>query len=269
MNLSQLGEPLRKKGKYQVFFSCPCHDDESGHLGVHIKKGIYHCFKCGTSGRIKNLEISLSEFETIVQEKLRPDQGRTDLLSKASPPLELPREYKLVSLQSGLPFRYLNKRLVTTEELLQYHIGYCSTGIFQERIIVPIYEQHKLVYFVGRTYTGREPKYMNAPVEKGHIVFKTFNDRVEEAIVCEGIFDALRIGKVIPAISLLGKVASKYQIQTIRQLTNSAIVMLDSDANVEAFKLYSLLRMYMPTRILMIDKHDPGSMTIEQLKEVI
>jgi len=276
LSFSGLGEYKRRRGDYQFMFNCPFHEDTNFHLGVNTKKGIYHCFKCNMSGRLSDIEIPLSSFQDRVKEILgeKPGQGRAITSFQASPRIaltckvSLPGESKIVSLQSGLPYRYLKLRRVTDKEIIKYKIHYCSEGLFHDRIIIPIYNIDKvLIYFVGRAYLNLNPKYLNAPVPKEEIVYRTELETTDEVVVCEGIFDALRIGKVKPAVALLGKVASRKQINLITSHVRRLIyVMLDSDAKQEAFILYNQLSYYKKTRLILLDKKDPGSLQTEELE---
>jgi hypothetical protein len=269
ISMTNLGEPLRTKNKHEQFYKCPYHDDKTGHLGVNTKLGIYHCFKCNISGRVKDLEIPVSNFDEFVENKLRPDQGRTIASSRASRLVELPYGCKLVSVQSGLPYRYLSYREITDREMNLYRLHYCSEGPFGGRIIIPIYEEEKLVYFVGRTYLGGTPKYLNAPVSKEEILFKTFEGNQETVFVTEGIFDALRVGKAFPAVSLLGKVATKAQIKKLAELADEIIIMLDNDAYVNAFNLKQKLEVYHSNcKMVMLEDKDPGSIEVEQIRRI-
>jgi len=66
------------------------------------------------------------------------------------------------------------------------------SGRYKSRIIVPIYEDGKLVYFQGRAIDkSMEPKYLNPVVDKSGIIMniKKF-DRNKSIVITEGILDA-------------------------------------------------------------------------------
>lgn len=266
LSLAGLGEPIRKKGN-QVFFNCPFHEDTHGHLGVNLQKKVFHCFKCNVSGRLNELETPLNNFKEKVERYL---YGDPDTGMATTPQLHLPREYKQASEQSGIPYRYLIQRELTKQEIDKYHLGYCSEGEFIDRIIIPVYTEGKLTYFMGRSYTNRAPKYMNAPIPKAGNVFKTFTKRQNKAIICEGAFDAIRIGRLFPAIALLGKVLNgSEQIISIMKSTKEAYVMLDRDAESEGFKTSCILNYYLSTKVMFIKDKDPGSMSMKELKRML
>jgi hypothetical protein len=44
-------EPVKPdNGAGEVTYQCPFCDDHSGHMHVNVRKGIYHCYKCGKGG---------------------------------------------------------------------------------------------------------------------------------------------------------------------------------------------------------------------------
>jgi DNA primase len=266
LHLENLGEPVRKKG-YQHFYSCPFHEDETGHLGVDTRRGIYHCFKCNASGKISSDGITLDQFKEKVERALLGSKEVQKEVSK----IELPREYIPITSKAGLPYRYLINRRITDEMIHKYRLGYCSEGFFGERILIPIYDGDELVYFLGRTYTNREPKYLNAPVDKGRNIFKTFEDKVDKVIICEGVFDSISVGRVFPSISILGKVLNGIeQIMSIVKSTKEAYILLDSDAAKDSFIMYAALNMYIPTKVMFLEgKKDPGEMTVEELRKIL
>jgi DNA primase len=267
ISLGGLGEPLRKKGD-QEFYNCPYHEDEKGHLGVNLKKGIFHCFKCGVSGKLDDLKVSMSEYENKVKDFLL---GKKEDKPKEDFKLSLPESFTKITQESGMAYRYLVNRGITYEEIEDFNIGYCTFGPFEERVIFPIYKADRLTYYVGRAYTPREPKYLNAPVPKAGNIFKTFVDRVDAAIICEGIFDAIKIGKKYPAICILGKVINgNDQIISIAKATKKAYVLLDRDAQKEGFIASQVLNYYIPTQVMLLEvTKDPGDLTDEQLEKIL
>ena len=47
--------PLKKKGS-NYFGLCPFHNEKSPSFSVTREKQMYHCFGCGASGNVSNLE---------------------------------------------------------------------------------------------------------------------------------------------------------------------------------------------------------------------
>ena len=138
------------------------------------------------------------------------------------------------------------------------------------RIIIPIRSGGLVKYFLGRTYLDEDPRYMNAAAPKGDLVFTTWkNKKVKQAVLCEGVFDAISVARIIPAMSALGKAVSEAQGRKIATLCDEVIVMFDNDAKIDAFKTYEQLRRYLPTKLVFIKQKDPGEMSMKEILEVL
>jgi DNA primase len=267
LSYQQLGESVRSKGD-QLFFNCPFCNEIKGKLGVNLKKKIYHCFHCNVSGRVKDLPITTTrDFNHYIENKLIKKMKPVE--QKIYP--KLPNScFKISETKTPRAFKYLIKRGITKNMIEKYNLNYCYEDIYMSRIIVPVYENAELVYFLGRSITPRVPKYLNSAIPKGGTVFKTFTGKVEQAVICEGVFDAMKIGEVLPAICLLGKKATPQQMKTILEcVTDKIFVMLDRDAFREGMELSSMLSLYIKSKFLLIDYKDPGEMTTQQIKEVL
>ena len=265
LNLSELSEPRRKQGAHQDYYDCPFCSDSGGHMGVNTEKNIFHCFKCGASGRTSQLSF-LGSFERIVKQKF----GDRKPLIEESELVTLPVGSKAITPIDLRPYKYLRDRGITQKQIEDYELKYTITGLFAHRIIVPIKSGGLVKYFLGRTYLDEDPRYMNAAAPKGDLVFTTWkNKKVRTAVLCEGVFDAISVARVIPAMSALGKAVSDAQAKKIKSLADEVIVMFDSDAKVDAFKTYERLGRYLPTRLVFIKHKDPGEMTTKEILEAI
>ena len=264
LSLAELPDP-RRVTTTNDYYDCPFCSDSRGRLGVLRKKGIYHCFNCGASGRLKDMP-SVERFREKVDLKLTG--RRQDSLFPSTCVVALPPGYRKI-VPGCIASKYLAKRGINQELTDYYEIGYTTVGVFAHRIIVPIRKNGMMRYFVGRTYINDDPKYMNASAPKDDLVFQTFEDKVDTAVICEGIFDAFAIGRVMPSIALLGKTITPSQIGAIKRICRKAIVMLDSDAKVDGFKLFTTLGYHLPTRMVFIKHKDPGDMSKDQIKEAL
>lgn len=230
-------------------------------------RGIFHCFNCNASGRISDVP-TLANFESKVRSFFNSDPER------AQPALvSFPLGYHKLVPRGSIAYRYLAQRGIREFEIKKFEIGYTIAGVFAHRVIIPIRENGLLKYFVGRTYVGDTPKYMNAAAPKDGLVFKTFQGRTHRVVITEGVFDAISVSRVSPAISVLGKTLSQKQIDTIKASASKAVILLDADAPQDGFKAFEQLNYHMPTRIVFLHllqgAKDPGDMTIEQIREIL
>lgn len=264
LNLMMLGDSKRTGSREQVRFNCPFCFNTKFKFYVNTKKGLYYCHRCGVGGRIETFQSPLDKFRERIATFLVPD---LKIANQKDPEIQLPKEFTHPILpRHGLPYRYLERRQITEEEQLQYKIGYCSLGPFEDRIILPIYDNGILTYFIGRSFTDREPRYLNSPSSKEHVIFKSFEGRVGHAVIVEGVFSALRVAKVFPAIALLGKIMSPGQLEMIKQCTDSVTIMLDPDANSYAADLAWNMSYHVKTFLVLLSgERDPGDMTEEEI----
>lgn len=226
----------------EIRVNCEYCGDTKFHCYLNTVKRVYHCFRCGASGRVKDNHPRLGEYERAVQAFFGRSPHEEELQ------VELPAEYKKLSgpagdsIQKGIAINYIvGQRQVWNSELNDYQIGYCGSGYYRGRVIIPVFGKGKLSYFVARSYTKLEPKYLNPHVEKKDILFwsRDFEKNPFKIVaVCEGVFDAIRLNRVLPAVALLGKEASFEQYMAILERAEKILVMLDEDAQVNATRLH-------------------------------
>jgi hypothetical protein len=125
---------------------------------------------------------------------------------------------------------YLRKRGITEEEARNYGIGYCESGQYAQRLVFPVYEQARLVYWQARaTWEAAEDlsgphayrKSLNPPAWPGAAgagdvlmnldTAKTF----PRVAIVEGPIDAVHAGP--SAVCTFGKKISPLQIQKLYQ----------------------------------------------------
>ena len=203
--------------------------DLSGHLYVNKEKQVFHCFRCGYSGRI---EESMSR----VPFALRP---RSESQVFASREAEL-RRMGIFPLPTDPQTRvqaemlaYLRRRNINSGMIRMWCLHYSVTGVYGGRVVFPCFGESGIEFFVARSIDGREPKTLFPPKGgiwpgKGGIVWGL--DRIPsggEVIICEGVFDAA----VAPGgVAILGKIISPPQVQAIGIRAGVIRIMLDGDA---------------------------------------
>jgi DNA primase len=131
---------------------------------------------------------------------------------------------------------YLKSRYVPPARATSYGIGFCVTGYYAGRIIIPV-EYHKQLYtFVARALDPAvEPKVLYpAGSRRSDVVFNL--DRLERLqhprplIITEGVFDALRLPN--QAVAILGSQMSAQQVTLLGRLPvgwRPFIIMMDGD----------------------------------------
>lgn len=241
----------------QMQFDCPrCAEDDKGHgkgnLEINYDKGWYHCWTCGESHNMKghlNFMIrkyggakALKDFLIVKPEFIKKsNDGETH-------DLKLPQNFKYLhncnpkSYRYNEAINYLKKRGITPDIIEKHKLGFCASGKYAGRIIIPSYNINgELNFFVGRAWDKwNKPKILNEEAEKELIIFNEGLINWDATIyLVEGPFDHLITPNSIP---LLGKYVSPYLFYMLQMNANSNIVIiLDGDAYVDSKKIYQML----------------------------
>ena len=244
----------------QVSFDCPVcsydikgleRGDGKGNLEVNYKYGVFKCWVCAethdTHGSIFKL---IKKYGTPKQlkkyELLRPDDTE-DSTKRVYKQVRLPKEFvafKDASMglkltpQYKQALAYIKKRNITDLMLQIYNIGFCYNGLYENRIIIPSYDEEKrLNYFVARSYLSKTKlKYKNPEAQKEIIIFNEHLINWDETIyIVEGAFDSIFIPNAIP---MLGKFMSEHLFKKLYENAKKIVIVLDPDAWNDAERLY-------------------------------
>ena len=258
---------------------CPIHKGSNPtQFRVSISKNIWNCFSdCKRGGNALDF-ISLLEGSTIhaaalkaiewfnldpeavrVQtgspETPRPSGPGIDGEAKApaaaitktvSPPPDAsapnpPLKFRLEKLDSTHP--YLSERGLIPETVSEFGIGYCSKGLMQGRIAIPIQNVNgDVVAYVGRFAGNPEegvPKYKLPPGFRKSLELFNLHRVLREPtgtplVIVEGFFDCIRLFQLghRKVVALMGSSMSTAQESLLREHfppNTRMIVMLDED----------------------------------------
>jgi len=242
-----LGE-YKEHAKGETYFVCPfCHHPKPK-FAINANTLKWHCWHCNERGNsVVSLanKLKLSNKKIIELKKLlsSDDLTRHEIVERPEELLELPNEFsplwkpnKTLSYRHALS--YILNRGISVPEIIRYNIGYCATGPYAGRVVVPSYDSdNDLNYFVARAYYGNTSlKYKNPPTSKNVIVFDRLINWQLPIILVEGVFDAIAVK--YNAIPLLGKhVPPVLLTKIIESQTPEVFVMLDADAQTSALEL--------------------------------
>jgi len=163
--------------------------------------------------------------------------------------LELPEEF--VSLCSrNIPatgvyaLRYLQKRGVTKEDILRWKIGFCFSGEYRNRVIVPSFDSDGDVsYFIARSYNGDSYKYKNPSASKNVTFNELYIDWNSDLTIVEGVFDALVAGNAVPILGSTLRTDSDLLRKIVLNDT-PIFIALDPDAREKENKIIKMLLKY-------------------------
>ena len=147
-----------------------------------------------------------------------------------------------IKMQMKQALNYLKSRGIGRTDILRYGIGYCPSGNYSGRIIVPSYDENfNLNFFVSRSIFEEDVlKYKNPKWSKDVIGFESFINWEEPVTLVEGVFDAITAR--YNAIPLFGKIIQPRLLEKILlRKPPKVIVALDNDANKDAIKISSKL----------------------------
>ena len=275
--LSSNGTKLRKQDEYMYWSPFISHHKPK--LQINITTGKWLCWVSNQGGHnlfqlFKKVGASnehFSELGELVDDL--PRYKKTEDTSKEV--VQLPKEYKPLwnggdSIVKRHALSYLYKRGITDADILKYDIGYCDSGLYSNRIIIPSYDSDgKLNFFVGRDFYNGKLKYRNSPTSKDIIGFDLFINWDEPIILCEGLFDAMAFKR--NAIPLFGKTIMDTLMKKIIEFRVKTIYLgLDNDAIVDAVNITeNFINNGIEVRMMNFKEKDPSETGFSNLLYLI
>jgi DNA primase len=265
-------------------FSCPKCNHHKLKLSINIDKNVFKCWICDYSGtKISQLirqctpayyadwrqlagEVDLTKYDVIFAEHV-PEPPQI---------IDLPENFQtLTGKKTKLKNRalnYLYSRGFADRDILTWKIGFCDYGEYQDRVIIPSFDDDGNVnFFVARSYTGDWMKYKNPRVSKD-IIFNDLNiDWDDDVILAEGVFDAMKCKNAIPLLGSTLRENSRL-FQKICERKPDVYLALDEDIKGKEFGIAKKLREY-GIKVMSIDVSgysDIGEMpqeVVEQRKQ--
>ena len=134
--------------------------------------------------------------------------------------------------------KYAEERGITKDDIRRYNIGYCDSGHYANRIIIPSYDSdNRLNYFIESVFTEEKFKYKNPPVSKNVIMFENQVNWNETVTLVEGVFDAMAVKR--NAIPILGKfIPKKLNDFIFKNGVKSINILLDEDIFNNSVTIY-------------------------------
>lgn len=233
--------PYKESGKNvahgNVNIRCPLcgANDPSEHMGINLETGYWACWRdpnhrgksplklvttilgCTYQEARDELGITLrdpSELEKVL--KSLQNEPELPFEEPKAKELKFPKEFKGISKKPPRAqyFNYLTMRGFNPEDIKDlcklYELKCCDEGYWRKRIIVPVYEEGKLVTWVGRSISKlEETRYLNLSTKPdkynpNEVAVKSVKSTIlnydlliknplEKLYICEGPFDALKV----------------------------------------------------------------------------
>lgn len=244
---------------------------KAGHCYVNEWSGAWVCYRCGEKG-LSILRLA-AEIEGISRSaafrRLQEIAARPGYDTRAAPPPEvptyvdvpLPEEFTPVVDADGrvrLPL-YLKERNITVETAAAFGLGFCTSGRYANRVILPIDCPR------GRSFTSRltlpgEPRYL-AGQWAGRLLFGWHTIAGSDwCVVVEGPFDTLMTAQAqLPVVGQMGMTLRKSQEDMLRAAGIKRMVfLLDAGAYKAAVEAASKIT-WAEALVARLESGDPHS----------
>ena len=271
-----------KRARDNHAFHCPfCnHHKPKLEIDMHTNeegKNFWECWVCQTKGQtIRSLLYQLKTPKDQASEILKYLPKGSFIEYKGLSIIELPKEYQPLynssptSVIANLVKKYLYERRLTDNDFIKYRIGYCTSGDYGGRVVIPSYSESNLLnFFVARSYDGSYFKYKNPEASKDIVFFENLINWNQPIILCEGVFDAIAIKR--NAIPILGKsIPTSLYKKIITNKVKDIYIALDTDAKDRALQIgEKFLNQGKRVFIVNLEDKDPSEMGFKAFTEHI
>lgn len=249
----------------QLQVNCPHCQERDGlrypdgkyNLEINTRRRLFRCWRCddpkfsGSLGRLIRMFGSNADYEIyksyagIYQDYTYDEDEKEYVQVKLPDEMILFSQMEVGNLEHFEAYNYLvTDRMISRDIILKYRLGFCTTGKYAKRIIIPSYDKNGEVnYFVGRNYdTANKMKkpYDNPKSDKDRIIFNEgFVNWDSTVYLVEGAFEMLSFP--VNIIPMLGKTISTTLFHKLNELKPDVVVLLDPDAHKNAIELYYML----------------------------
>ena len=292
--LTQLGRNLKGSDTDEFSFDCPvCGDVNKYNVFYNVKKNTGKCFKCDTPFKpislvkaltgcslmdavrvVKGLSapvyLTQEALKVRVRQALEP---KVDESALELPEIEFPTEFIACRGSDDWP-DYIMQRVQGRKVVCDLGLGWCDTGRYKGRVIIPISQGGRLVSFVARAmYKSKRPYLYPKGCKTGWLLFNYDRaSRYEHVVLVEGAFDAIRVGP--RGMAVLGSSLSDRQLALLLASRAKEITLL-FDSDTAGFKatrksLDKLAPFYSNLRVVTLPKgRDPDTFEREELWDII
>lgn len=251
----------------QLQVNCPRCQERDGlsypdgkfNLEINTAKRMFRCWKCdeprfsGSLGRLvrtygSNIDYEMyKSYAGIFQDYFFDDEEKEYVQVKLPEEMILFSQMDVLNPEHFEAYNYLvNERKISREIILKYRLGFCTTGKYTKRIIIPSFDKNGEVnYFIGRYYGNdlkirKKMPYLNPVADKSSIIFNEGLVNWDSTVyLVEGAFEMLSFP--VNIIPMLGKTISITLFLKLQELKPDVVVLLDPDAYKNAIELYYTL----------------------------
>jgi hypothetical protein len=262
---------------------------------VNVRRRLWHCWTCeqyvttaegkrralrGAGGLVKLVQLldGLDRAQAVARiaaggiysyqdvSRLPEDNLRGKYLEAIREAEKVPPPDGWRPIQTVLPF--MARRQITLEDARTFGLGWCDRGRFAGRLIFPVWDQSRLIYYQGRAMWDPIPgrsylKSLNPPGGEGRAVSSELLMNLDQAkfyprvALVEGPTDLVRTGP--DAVCSFGKRITDAQIgRLIRAGVRAIDFLWDADAQKEMLEAGARLNVLFDLRVVTLPHGDPG-----------
>lgn len=252
MNFQKLFEDYHipystKVNRGWVNIECPfCTSEHPMHLGFNLMGDYCTCWNCGSHELKLTLRKVLSISNVELKEVMERYEGRNGILLSLNKKIA---KAKHLELPNGgftpAERKYLLSRNFSPRFLHEKYgvVGGGIAGRWKHRIIIPVYQNGKLVSWTGRSILDKQtlkekqiPRYKNLSIEESVInikecLFNIDNCKNDYAVLVEGSFDVMRLGDDF--LCSMGTELTQSQIQVISSRFKKIFIAFDNEPEAQ------------------------------------
>lgn len=275
------------EGDTEIVIACPLCFDERKRLYISADQGLFICFHCDERGHLTRLltdvcDLTVSQALTFDRElRVRGQRPPLPAPRHVPPPAEvaLPTGF-LTDGGVGIVREYFRFRHLSPEWIRPLGVGYCLTGPYHHRVIVPVYTEGQLRTFVARTWVSEERKKVLMPkgsqAARALFGYDGLPQPTEEVILVEGVWDAMKLWEqgLTGAVATLGAHITELQRALLKQRGVKRVILLrdgdEAGRKAMAKEAQELAAAMLEVSVALLPEGtDPGSATVKQIKKAL
>lgn len=219
--------------------------DRKTSFGYHVVSKRYECYRCGSTGRLKEDPDDYSAFPVDEQAAMAP------VLEPPEGFYELTSEVGMTSLHLQGAWDYLLRptseggRGLTRELVAKFGIGACIKGRYGGRVIIPVRSKDLAwLWFVGRVWEKKAEKpYLYPQGGRNGVMFNHAALHVETDVpagIVEGCFDGIALDP--DGVAVLGSPTDANML-AFEESPRPTVFVLDGDVHEKAWSYSMRLRL--------------------------
>ena len=223
------------------------------------------CYRCGSFGRWSTVAFPKTATATKRYENTH-GQPRGDSISYERPgeQITIPRNCNTKVREWGIEARrWIRLAGISDDEVEEY--GICWQQ-YTNTVIIPISHGSELIGFQRRGFDTTYPKYITKISDKSKAYFKSKLFQGEEIVIVEDALSAIKVGRHLPAIAMLGSFIPDNAVSEIKDRKKFYIWMDNDNGKIKLkqSRLKDKLSLFGDVVVIKTDK-DPKLFTDSEI----